>query len=372
MVLRKEDYMDINIVKQRVVDRGYIPLFFSYNKNTDKLLVKTQDGYLGYITNNGLNRGDKISVFSIHNPYTIYNIQMFIKNKGLGCKLLTDKWVSHDTPLLLECSECHKEYECLWDTLKEKPDGLCQNCINEKLARQRRNSINIVKEMFIKKGYTPLFEEYKSNTDKLLVKDSFGYLGEMTYKQLINGSGFRPFHPKNQYTLTNIRLLLDFQGSGSELLSTEYINNSELMSFRCECGETYTTSLTSILRGVALRCERCNKSQSNLETIVEQWMKEHKLKYKKQYRFIDCRNMYPLPFDFMLIINGVQFVIEVNGVQHYEPVAYFGGEEKFEYRVNNDKIKKSYCKDKNIKYIEISYKDIASCKYKEILKNILP
>jgi hypothetical protein len=49
--------------------------------------------------------------------------------------------------------------------------------------------------------------------------------------------------------------------------------------------------------------------------------------------------------------------IEYNGKQHYEPIKWFGGVETLNYIKNNDNIKKTFCKENNIIYLEISYKD---------------
>ncbi len=363
--------MDIEIIKQRAIDTGYIPLFTQYNKNTDKLLCETKEGYLGYVTNGGLMRGDKISTVHYKNPYSIYNINIYIRNHNLQCELITDKWESHKSPLLLKCPICNEPYECLWTTLQHKPDGLCPSCVITKLAELKRTNIEVVKQALIDKGYVPLFNVYESNSSKLLIRDSLGYLGDMTYKQLLVGNGFFPFHPENNHTLDNIKLYLKSNGDTCKLLSNEYVNNLNLLDFQCDCGRLYQASLTSILRQNSLRCDVCNKKTSNLEYLVDQWLEQNKLKFHSQYRFNDCRNVYPLPFDFMLNLNGKIYVIEVNGIQHYQPQEYFGGIDAFVYRCNNDKIKKEYCINNNIIFIEISYKDFIQDEYAKILTNKL-
>ena len=41
--------------------------------------------------------------------------------------------------------------------------------------------------------------------------------------------------------------------------------------------------------------------------------------------------------------------IEFNGKQHYEPIDFFGGVDRFEKQQINDNIKVNYCNDNNIK-----------------------
>jgi len=69
----------------------------------------------------------------------------------------------------------------------------------------------------------------------------------------------------------------------------------------------------------------------------------------------DCKNKKSLPFDFYLPERNI--CIEFQGIQHYEPREFFGGEKTFKERKFLDNIKREYCKDNNIKLLEISYKD---------------
>ena len=44
-----------------------------------------------------------------------------------------------------------------------------------------------------------------------------------------------------------------------------------------------------------------------------------------------------------------------NGVQHFEPIQHFGGEEQFKIRQQHDRIKNNYCLANNIKLIRLPY-----------------
>lgn len=49
--------------------------------------------------------------------------------------------------------------------------------------------------------------------------------------------------------------------------------------------------------------------------------------------------------------------IECQGEQHFMPIEEFGGERKFVIQQRNDEEKRKYAKAKDIKLIEISYKN---------------
>jgi hypothetical protein len=79
------------------------------------------------------------------------------------------------------------------------------------------------------------------------------------------------------------------------------------------------------------------------------------LKYIKQHRFYDCKDVRALPFDFYL--PELNICIEFQGKQHYEPITYFGGLTTFNGQQKRDKIKMEYCFTNNIKLITIKYND---------------
>jgi hypothetical protein len=101
----------------------------------------------------------------------------------------------------------------------------------------------------------------------------------------------------------------------------------------------------------ACGCPKCKNSK--LEEIVDEYFKENGIRVIRQKKFHDCRDKNPLPFDFE--IPGCNTVIECQGKQHYEPVEYWGGQEKFELGQKHDKIKRDYCRVKGIRLIEIKY-----------------
>lgn len=50
-----------------------------------------------------------------------------------------------------------------------------------------------------------------------------------------------------------------------------------------------------------------------------------------------------------------KILIEYQGIQHYEPVKHFGGQNKFNMQKDYDEKKRAFCIEKQIKLIEIPY-----------------
>lgn len=110
-------------------------------------------------------------------------------------------------------------------------------------------------------------------------------------------------------------------------------------------------------------CNRCNSSKG--EKNISDFLDEYNISYEIQYKFEDCRNILPLPFDFY--ITSLNICIEYDGIQHFKPIYIFGGEDGFNKRKINDEIKNKYCEDNNITLIRIKYNDDIN----EILSYIL-
>lgn len=115
-------------------------------------------------------------------------------------------------------------------------------------------------------------------------------------------------------------------------------------------GYEWYAAPSGILQGYG--CHKCGK-RSKGEKIISNWLDDKCTLYIQQKTFDGCKDKQALPFDFYL--PDYNIVIEYQGIQHYEPVEYFGGKDKFEYTVRHDTIKENYCKENNIRLIKIPY-----------------
>ena len=130
----------------------------------------------------------------------------------------------------------------------------------------------------------------------------------------------------------------------------EYINAHTPIKHKCLIdGFEWNAKPNNILSGKG--CPICNESSG--ERQVRQWLSEHDIMYEPQKIFENCYNVKALPFDFYL--TDYNLAIEYQGEQHYRPIDYFGGKEKFEVQQKRDNIKRDYCKNNNINLLEIPY-----------------
>jgi hypothetical protein len=98
-------------------------------------------------------------------------------------------------------------------------------------------------------------------------------------------------------------------------------------------------------------CPECSIYKGEEEVGI--WLNHNNIKYEYQFR-VKINDSYHY-FDFYLPFKNI--IIEYNGLQHYKPIKFFGGEEGYKRLLERDKIKYQYCLDNKITLIIIKYKD---------------
>jgi hypothetical protein len=126
------------------------------------------------------------------------------------------------------------------------------------------------------------------------------------------------------------------------------------------CGNIYDVTPDNFLRG--RRCKYCSDSRrSKGMALTYKLLLLNDLYFDREYRDHRCKNIRPLPFDFAIYkdwkMDELVAFIEIDGRQHEEPIEYWGGEEGFIARKNNDKTKDDFARDREIPLIRIRYID---------------
>lgn len=98
-------------------------------------------------------------------------------------------------------------------------------------------------------------------------------------------------------------------------------------------------------------CPVCNESKGEKE--IRTFLEKNDIKYERNKKFKKCRYKRVLPFDFYL--NEHNICIEFDGLQHYKPVNFWGGEVSLVEQKERDQIKTIFCRENNIKLIRIKY-----------------
>jgi hypothetical protein len=108
------------------------------------------------------------------------------------------------------------------------------------------------------------------------------------------------------------------------------------------------------------------------EIKIEEILQMNDMTFVEEYTFPDLVSFsgHPLRFDFAVFddCGDLDFLIEYQGIQHYEPKSKFGGIQGLRKQQANDMKKREYCRDHGITLIAIPYWDEERISYDYIMK----
>lgn len=131
----------------------------------------------------------------------------------------------------------------------------------------------------------------------------------------------------------------------------QYVNNHTNIKCKCiKCQHVWEPRPDSLLAGQG--CPHCHKSKG--EIIIEKFLKDNNIQFIPQYGIkgnFDSRKFMKVDF----YLPEKKMIIEYNGLQHYIPVEYFGGQLAFESRKLRDNNLEFYCQSHDITLLTIAY-----------------
>lgn len=131
-----------------------------------------------------------------------------------------------------------------------------------------------------------------------------------------------------------------------------YKNTDVKVKIICKKHGAFEQTPHNHLRGHG--CPICKTSFG--EKLIHKILKEMKVSYTWQYEQPKLiKNTNPFIIDFYINKNNKDYYIEYNGIQHFQPVEYFGGEEKLIVQMERDEQLRLFCKENGIDLLEIPY-----------------
>lgn len=266
------------------------------------------------------------------------------------------------TVLLYKCQK-HLEKDILKIRLDVFNLGSgCKYCSVDKLHNDKRwNHEQFSNEFYKKfsKSEYNIVSEYKTANEPIVIRHiPCNYEYPITAHNAISGNGCPACNYGERTTKHFKKDVKKLTYDEYEVMG-EYLNaTTKILMKHIECGNVYPVTPSKFYLG--RRCPYCVDVQnSRLSLLIESFIKYNKITYKREWRFDDCRYIYPLPFDFAILKDSKPFIlIEADGIHHFcERVSYYGGNREYSEIVRNDNIKNQYCISKNIPLFRISYKE---------------
>jgi len=268
----------------------------------------------------------------------------------------------------LKCS-CGIVFERELTHLTDKYSScLCGHCAQKLAHENRKKRYNEKYERMLKRLNISVIDDTIDlyARDKVEVEDNdtkfrfFWNVGEKINRPLIfqpNGLNYKNFrYNLLKYAEINGYTCLD-------IITTE--NNADI-EVVCECKNHFKCKYSKFMNG-QFRCNSCATEMSKYEKSFEEFLKDNNIEYVYQYRIASCKYKKPLPFDFL--ISKERILVEIQGEQHYAPIRFRCHTQEeaqtiFNQQQIRDNIKVTFCEEKNIPLLIISYKEILNDEFK--------
>ena len=205
---------------------------------------------------------------------------------------------------------------------------------------------------------------------KIEVKHTCGYQWEAIPGNLLQGTScpkcFGTFKKTTEQFIKELKIV-----KPEITVIGEYVNNKTKIEVKHTCGYKWEATPNSLLQGKS--CPRCNESKG--EKFLSKFLKSNNIPFVTQFNLVkNPKTNCWLRSDFAILDKDKKtlFIIEYDGVQHFKPIDYFGGDTTLQAAQYRDSIKDEYCKENNIPFIRFNYKqsenDITDLLLKQLKK----
>lgn len=176
---------------------------------------------------------------------------------------------------------------------------------------------------------------------------------------------------KKEATSTYWSANLEKQKFGKLTVKERVDDHTKRAIWRCECECGNVCYLPSrYLLSLNIRSCGCD-TKSHGELWMRQELQKLNISFQEQYSAPNCISPGNriMRFDFAIFQDDkVSCLIEINGMQHYSPVKFFGGIKTFQTQKIYDAIKRDYCAQYNIPLISIPYTHINKVDVSQLLQ----
>lgn len=187
---------------------------------------------------------------------------------------------------------------------------------------------------------------------------------------LHHGQGCRICNLGSRTTEEFIEEARKVHGDYYDYSKSEYVGIEKPIIITCPKHGDFETTPHEHLRGG--NCPKCNMSRG--EERIELYLKDHNVKYChckdiKSSLATGPKKIFNVDFALLDDKDNTYMIIEYNGKQHYESIAFMGGDENFAAQQARDAALRRYCEEKKIRLLEIPYTDFD--RIEEILEHEL-
>lgn len=246
--------LDYNFVKNEFKKRGYLLLESSYVNAKTKMRFQCShhpEKELN-ITYDSFKRGAGCKYCSLEMKSESQKlkyeevVEIF---KEYGLTLVSKDYINAKMCLNYICKNGHLNSTTL-NSIRTN-GGVCRECSNERLSEKFRLSFETVKDAFEKEGYHLITGYYTNYNQKLEYKCPNGHIGEMNYNNFKYGKRCPICSGVVKHEYEEVKE--EFKKRGYTLLSDNYVDNYSNLDFICDRGHFSKISYASFRRGSGCR-----------------------------------------------------------------------------------------------------------------------
>lgn len=284
-------------------------------------------------------------------------------------KLLDTQYINCKQQLHYICNNHPNEgiQTITYDALKNSAKFACKRCAYEYISDIKRMSDKDIKSVVESKGFE-LIEIIKEKHTKIKYicpkHRNKGIQTKLLYDFTSEENGHGCIYCSGMAQITNQEFIERMYNLNSCIkIKSKYINHHSDIDCECsECGYKWTNKASNLMYGDG-NCPNCGGSKG--ERKIRDILNKYGIQYQREYSFNDLvsDNNVVLRYDFALLNNvGIYYLIEYDGIGHYEPVDFNGkgkmdAEKIFKDRLKYDNRKNDYAENHNIPLLRIPYWD---------------
>lgn len=288
-----------------VDDLGYILMEIHTIGDEGVITISSPEGYVVNTQINNIKRG-RPQFFHKNNPHTINNIKLWCKLNEKSFTLISDKYVNSGKDLIWKCLKCCGNFERSWNTTSKNMFE-CPYCSGTKASK--KNNLLLMNPNLSKQ---------------------WGYVKNY------------PLHPEQVLP-----------------------NTTKKFWWICDlCGHEWQKSV-HYMNQKNSPCPNCKISKG--EYAIKSYLDDNDIKYFREHKFDDCKNIKKLRFDFYLSEHNV--CIEYQGEFHYKVIGGISKIDSLDKQKKCDEIKRNFCMVNDIGLMEIPYWEFKNINL--LLKNML-
>ena len=183
---------DINTVNQIFSDHGLTLLEKNYIDNKTKMACMSKDGYKGILSLHGLLAGNGFNIFDKSNPFSLENVNTFLKNNNAKTTILSTVYKRNNSIYEFKCG-CGKIFKRSINSIVYNGALYCSDCSRAKKSKYHLSVKKYLKDNKIKYIEEKRFEKCK---DKNCLPFDF-YLPN--YNTCIEVQGEQHYIPKSVF-----------------------------------------------------------------------------------------------------------------------------------------------------------------------------